>query len=32
MFATEVSLEEYDFKRDVHGLKKKLAKLVVVGS
>lgn len=30
--ATEVSLEGYDFERDVHDLKKKLAKLVVVGS
>ncbi|AIC16324.1 hypothetical protein [Nitrososphaera viennensis] len=30
--ATEVSLEEYDFEKDVHGLKKKLGKLVIVGS
>ncbi|HEX6561544.1 MAG TPA: hypothetical protein VF016_05905 [Nitrososphaera sp.] len=30
--ATEVSLEEYDFQKDLHGLKKKLAKLVIVGS
>lgn len=30
--ATEVSLEEYDFQKDVHGLKKKLGKLVITGS
>lgn len=29
--ATEVSLEEYDFQKDVYGLKEKLGKLVIVG-
>lgn len=29
---TEVAAEEYDFGKDVHGLKEKLAKLVVTGS